>query len=54
MPKAMKRDKQDKKKKKQPELIKNWKLAIFNLVQFCVSGESFEKWDDMIHEAEER
>lgn len=53
MPKTMKRDKQDK-KKKQPELIKNLKLAVCNLVQFYVSGESFEKWDDMIQEAEER
>lgn len=54
MRKTMKRDKQDKKKKKQPKLIKNLKLAVCNLVQFCVSGESFEKWDDMIQEAEER
>ena len=53
MPKTMKRDKQDK-KKKQPKLIQNLKLAVCILVQFCVSGESFEKWDDMIQEAEER
>ena len=49
----MKRDKQDK-KKKSPRLIKNLKLAVCKLVWFCVSGEGFEEWHDMIEEAEWR
>jgi hypothetical protein len=35
-------------REKCPGLIKTWKLKVYNLVRFCVSGEGFEEWGNII------